>query len=238
MADSPEADSPEEVPEIEHEGALRPKLVAVKEQWARDGRALTGHSADPHSSGPVRDRLPPGQRLVQDWPVLDLGITPKVTAENWNLTVDGLVERPLSWRWADFQAQPQQSFQSDIHCVTTWSRYDNRWEGIGARRLLELAGPKPEARFVRFHAFDGYITNVALADFAGDDVLLATRWEGRPLSREHGGPVRVVLPRLYFWKSAKWVKRIELLAGDRKGYWELRGYHNHADPWAEERYSD
>ncbi|CAO3449401.1 sulfite oxidase-like oxidoreductase [Azospirillum largimobile] len=219
--------------EVEQEGAVRDKLVAAKEQWARDGRALTGHAADP-----ARDRLPPGQRLVTDWPVLDLGITPKVTTANWTLAVDGLVENPLSWTWEDFQAQPQESFVSDIHCVTTWSRYDNRWEGVSARRLLELARPKPEARFVVFHSFDGYTTNVALSDFDDDGVLLATTWEGQPISRDHGGPVRIVLPKLYFWKSAKWVKRIELLAGDRKGYWEVRGYNNHADPWLEERYSD
>lgn len=219
--------------EVEQEGAVRDKLVAAKEQWARDGRALTGHAADP-----ARDRLPPGQRLVTDWPVLDLGITPKVTTANWTLAVDGLVENRLSWSWDDFQAQPQESFVSDIHCVTTWSRYDNRWEGVSARRLLELARPKPEARFVVFHSFDGYTTNVALSDFDDDGVLLATNWEGQPISREHGGPVRIVLPKLYLWKSAKWVKRIELLAGDRKGYWEVRGYNNHADPWLEERYSD
>ena len=134
--------------EIGQEGAVRDKLVATKEQWARDGRALTGHAADP-----ARDRLPPGQRLVTDWPVLDLGITPKVTTANWTLAVDGLVENRLSWTWEDFQAQPQESFVSDIHCVTTWSRYDNRWEGVSARRLLELARPKPEARFVVFHSF-------------------------------------------------------------------------------------
>lgn len=232
MTDRPPP-TPDEAPDPGSEGAVRPKLVAAKEQWARDGRALTGAAADP-----ARDRLPPGQRLVEDWPVLDLGITPRVTEETWSLTVDGLVETPLSWRWADLQAQPQERVRSDIHCVTTWSRYDNLWEGVGARHLLGLVRPKPEARFVVFHSSDGYTTNVALADFAGADVMLATRWEGAPISRAHGGPVRIVLPALYFWKSAKWVKRIELLAGDRPGYWETRGYHNHADPWAEERYSD
>lgn len=227
------ADIPDETPDPGSEGAVRPKLVATKEQWARDGRALTGETADP-----ARDRLPPGQRLVEDWPVLDLGITPKVTPRTWSLIVDGLVDNPLSWRWDDVQAQPQEQFRSDIHCVTTWSRYDNRWEGVSARRLLALARPKPEARFVVFHASDGYTTNVALADFDDDGVLLATRWEDQPISHDHGGPVRIVLPKLYFWKSAKWVKRIEILEQDRPGYWEVRGYHNHADPWTEERYSD
>ncbi len=233
MADIPPANPPDATPDPGSEGAVRPKLVAAKEQWARDGRALTGRTADP-----ARDRLPPGQRLVEDWPVLDLGVTPKVSPENWSLTVDGLVDAPLSWRWADLQAQPQEAFRSDIHCVTTWSRYDNHWQGVSARHLLALARPKPEARFVVFHASDGYTTNVALADFDDDDVLLATGWQGQPISRDHGGPVRIVLPKLYFWKSAKWVKRIEILAQDRPGYWEVRGYHNHADPWTEERYSD
>ena len=125
---------------------------------------------------------------------------------------------------------------SDIHCVTAWSRYGNRWEGVSARHLLALVRPKPEARHVIFTSFDGYATNVALAEFAGEDTLLASHWEGEPLSREHGGPLRVVIPRLYFWKSAKWLKRIELSAEDRPGFWEVRGYHNHGDPWREERY--
>lgn len=233
MADTPPGTPDDEISDIDREGTARPKLIATKEQWARDGRALTGQTADP-----ARDRLPPGQRLVEDWPVLDLGITPKVTTGNWTLAVDGLVDAPLSWRWEDFQAQPQERFLSDIHCVTTWSRYDNQWEGVSARRLLALARPQPEARFVVFHSFDGYTTNVALEDFDDDGVLLATRWQGQPISRDHGGPVRIILPKLYLWKSAKWVKRIELLATDRPGYWEVRGYHNHADPWTEERYSE
>ncbi|AWK88070.1 sulfite oxidase-like oxidoreductase [Azospirillum thermophilum] len=233
--DRPGTGRHEEAPDdaVRTDGAVRDKLVAAKERWARDGRALTGTTADP-----ARDRLPPGQRLVEDWPVLDLGVQPRVTTGNWSLTVDGLVENPLRWSWDDFQAQPQERFLSDIHCVTTWSRYDNTWQGVSARHLLSVVRPKPEARFVLFHAYDGYTTNVALEDFAADDVLLATSWEGQPISRDHGGPVRVVVPKLYFWKSAKWVKRIELLAEDRKGYWEVRGYHNHADPWTEERYSD
>ncbi|MBP2293997.1 sulfite oxidase-like oxidoreductase [Azospirillum rugosum] len=219
--------------EIEKDGQIREKLVATKEKWAQEGRALTGHTADP-----ARERLPPGQRLVEDWPVLDLGVVPRVTTENWTLAVDGLVENPVTWRWADFQAQPQESFVSDIHCVTTWSRYDNRWEGVSARRLLSVVKPKPEARFVVCHSSDGYTTNLPLDAFADEDVLLATTWEGQPISRDHGGPVRVVVPKLYFWKSAKWVKRLEFVAEDRRGYWEVRGYHNEADPWKEERYSE
>lgn len=219
--------------EVEREGEIREKLVATKEAWARDGRALTGETADP-----AVERLPPGQRLVQDWPVLDLGILPKVDTGNWALTVDGLVENPVRWSWEDFRAQPAFTHVSDIHCVTTWSRYDNHWEGVSARHLLSVVRPKPEASHLLFHAYDGYTTNLPLSAFDDDDVLLASAWEGQPISRDHGGPVRVVVPKRYFWKSAKWVKRIELLASDRRGYWEVRGYHNEAHPWAEERYSE
>jgi len=210
---------------------LRPKLVASKERWARDGRLLTGHPAT------RRDRLPPGQRLVQDWPVLDLGVAPKVETERWRLAVDGLVENPLDWSWAEFLAQPQLRDRSDIHCVTAWSRFDNDWEGVAATHILALARPKPEARFVVLHSHDGYTTNLPLAAFDDDDVLLAHSWGGRPLPREHGGPVRAVVPKLYFWKSAKWVNRIELIAEDRSGFWEERGYHDRGNPWNEERYS-
>lgn len=219
--------------EIETDGRIREKLVATKEQWAREGRGLTGHTADP-----TRERLPPGQRLVEDWPVLDLGVLPRVTTDNWTLTVDGLVNQPLSWRWDELTAQPRETFLSDIHCVTSWSRYDNHWQGVGTRALLALAQPKAEARFVVCHASDGYTTNLPLDAFLAEDALLATHWEGQPISRDHGGPVRVVVPKLYFWKSAKWVKRLELIAEDRRGYWEVRGYHNEADPWQEQRYSE
>jgi DMSO/TMAO reductase YedYZ molybdopterin-dependent catalytic subunit len=211
---------------------MKEKLIATKEKWAREGRLLTGKSADP-----VRQRLPPGQREVKDWPVLDLGIHPMLPPSRWRLDVDGLVEHPMSWTWDDFSALPRTRAVSDIHCVTAWSRFDNRWEGVAARDLLALVGVKPEARHVVFHSFDGYTTNVPLADFAAPDVLLADRWEGEALTREHGGPVRVVIPKLYFWKSAKWLKRIELVAADRPGFWEERGYHNYGDPWQEERYS-
>lgn len=223
----------ERADEVGHDGTIREKLVATKESWARQGRGLTGETADP-----ARDRLPPGQRLTTDWPVLDLGVVPRVDKSNWQLTVDGLVENPVAWRWDDLTAQPLFRSLSDIHCVTTWSRYDNHWEGVSARHLLSVVRPKPEAAHVVFHSFDGYTTNIPLDAFDDDDVLLATTWEGEPISRDHGGPVRVIVPKLYFWKSAKWVKRIEFVTEDRKGYWEVRGYHNAADPWKEERYSE
>lgn len=209
----------------------REKLIARKQDWARDGRLLTGTTADPG-----RVRLPPGQRRVADWPVLDLGIQPEVTADKFRLDVDGAVENPLSLTLEAFMALPQAESVSDMHCVTQWSNYDNHWRGVAAHALLDLAQPRAAARHVIFHAHDGYTTNVRLDQFDQPDVFLVHNWNGRPISRQHGGPVRVLIPRLYLWKSAKWVRRIELAANDRPGFWETRGYHNNADPWAEERY--
>jgi DMSO/TMAO reductase YedYZ molybdopterin-dependent catalytic subunit len=133
-------------------------------------------------------------------------------------------------------ALPQADSVSDIHCVTQWSRYDNAWRGVAARTLLAMVEPLPAARHVMLHGFDGYETNIRLDQFDAPDVLLAHAWQGEALTRAHGGPVRVVIPRLYFWKSAKWIRRIEIMAADRPGFWERNGYHNNADPWTEERY--
>lgn len=194
-------------------GALRDKLVRAKEQWARDGRLLTGEISTPQAQ-----RLPPGQRLVQDFPVLDLGVQPDVKPARWRLRVEGLVEENVALDWDAFQSLPQREWVNDIHCVTAWSRYDNRWKGVAARDILMLARPLPEARFVVFHSYDGYTTNVPLEVFAAEEVLVAHSWNGAPLDRVHGGPARIVIPRYYFWKSAKWVTRIELLAEDRPGF--------------------
>ncbi len=193
-------------------------------------------AADRHAADPARDRLPPGQRLVRDWPVLDLGAEPNVTPEKFRLDFDGMVQNPLHLTLDDFMALPQADSVSDMHCVTQWSRYDNHWRGVAARTLLEMVQPKPEARHVVFHSHDGYTTNVRLDQFDQPDVFLVHLWEGKPITREHGGPVRMLIPRLYLWKSAKWVRRIELTGRDRPGFWEVRGYHNNADPWQEERY--
>jgi len=206
------------------------KLIAAKQGWARDGGLLTGTPAPP------AQRLPPGQRLVQTWPVLDIGADPGVSQHDWSLEISGLVENPLVWKWDAFATQPQRDFVSDIHCVTAWSRFDNRWRGVSMRHVLDLVRPAPQARFVVQHSFDGYTTNVPLEYFAADDVLLAHQWEGTPLSREHGGPARVILPKLYLWKSAKWLAKLEFVADDRAGFWETRGYHMRGDPWTEERY--
>jgi len=214
-------------------GKLKEKLVESKKRWAADGRLLTG-APDPRRA----QRLPPGQRQVSNWPVLDLGIQPEIPLDIWRITIDGLVENPTVWKWGDFTDEPMVRRTSDIHCVTAWSRYDNDWEGISARHLLSVVRPKPDAQHVIFHSYDTYTTNVPLADFDADDVLLAVKWNGAPISREHGGPVRVVMPRLYFWKSAKWIKRIEFSQHDKPGFWEVRGYHNYGDPWLEQRYDD
>lgn len=208
------------------------KLVRSKAQWAADKRLITGRPDLGHVN-----RLPPGQKEVKTWPVLDLGAQPDVAPERWRLRIGGQVETPLHWTLPEFMALPQQDFLSDIHCVTQWSRYDNHWRGVATKTLLDLVKPKPGAAHVLFTAYDGYTTNVKLSVFAEENVLLAHSWEGQPISREHGGPVRVVIPDWYLWKSAKWVTRIELVAVDQPGFWETRGYHNEGDPWAEQRYS-
>ncbi|WFU22731.1 sulfite oxidase-like oxidoreductase [Bradyrhizobium sp. CB1717] len=208
------------------------KLTRTKEKWAREGRFLTGKVTRPEDQ-----RLPPGQHLTKDWPVLDLGVMPPVSRERWRLDVYGAVENPVFWTYPEFTAQKQVQFTSDIHCVTTWSRYDNLWEGLATRELLAVCRPREDARFVVLHSYDGYTTNLALEDFAAEDALLAHSWSGQPLTEEHGGPVRLVVPHLYFWKSAKWLQAIEFVTEDAPGFWEVRGYHNRGDPWAEQRYS-
>ncbi|MBO6542436.1 MAG: sulfite oxidase-like oxidoreductase [Alphaproteobacteria bacterium] len=213
-------------------GQIKDKLILSKEKTAAQGRHLTGMP-----DAARLDRLPPGQHRVDKWPVLDLGVQPDVPKAQWRLTVDGAVENPVQWDWETFMAQPQESFVSDIHCVTTWSRYDNRWEGVAASHVLDLVKPLPSAKHLIFHAYDGYTTNVKLDVFREANVLLAHSWEGAPLSREHGAPVRVIIPRWYFWKSAKWIQRIEVSEVDKPGFWEVRGYNNEGDPWNEDRYS-
>jgi DMSO/TMAO reductase YedYZ molybdopterin-dependent catalytic subunit len=208
------------------------KLARTKRRWAEERRFLTGRTARPDT-----ERLPPGQHLVRDWPVLDLGEQPEIAHDDWRLTIDGAVEHSAVWTWEAFIGRPQTKSVSDIHCVTTWSRYDNAWEGVATRDLLDAVSPQPEARFVVLHSYDDYTTNLTLEDFASQDALLAHSWEGAPLTTAHGGPVRLIIPHLYFWKSAKWLKRIELRVRDEPGLWEANGYHNRGDPWQEQRYS-
>lgn len=208
------------------------KLTRTKRAWAEAGKFLTGKAARPEA-----DRLPPGQHLVTDWPVLDLGVEPEVPLATWRLQISGFAANPGALSWDDFNALPQQTRRSDIHCVTTWSRYDNDWQGVTVRELLDHVQPLPMAKFVLLTSHDGYTTNLPLADFAAEDAMLATHWQGQPLTRAHGGPMRLVVPHLYFWKSAKWLKGIEFIGADRAGFWERNGYHMRGDPWHEERYS-
>jgi len=194
--------------------------------------------ADTYDSPKQEPRLPPGQVRTDKWPVLHYGSVPGVDLEQWDFRVYGLVERPVRWTWQEFSALPRVAVRSDIHCVTRWSRFDNLWQGVAIREVLARVGPKPEAVFAIVHAEQGYTTNLPLAELDHDDVLLADRHDGEPLAPEHGWPLRLVVPRRYFWKSAKWVRGIELTADDRPGFWEQNGYHNDADPWKEERFSD
>lgn len=208
------------------------KLTKTKSRWAELGKFLTSQTTRPEDA-----RLPPGQHLVKTWPILDLGQTPRVPKEVWRLDIVGEVEHPTTWDFAGLMAQPQVSKVTDIHCVTSWSRYDNRWDGVSTRQLIDAVGVKAEARFVLLTSNDGYTTNMTIEDFAHPDAMVVHSWEGKPLELDHGGPVRLVVPHLYFWKSPKWLRRIEFATGDHLGFWEIRGYHNHADPWKEERYS-
>lgn len=186
----------------------------------------------------LNERIPAGQKLVTNFPMLDLGIRPDVTTENWSLRVHGLVEKELNLDWQSFRQLPQCKDVSDFHCVTRWSMLDVPWEGVWARDLVMLAGPLEAARHVTLHGYDGYTTNIPLEALLDDDVVIAHSAFGKPLDMEHGGPVRLVVPKRYAWKSAKWLKAIELHAEDRPGFWEARGYHNEADPWLEQRFSE
>ena len=212
---------------------LRQKLIESKKERARSSRLLTEEKLTRE-----RKRLPPGQRLVREWPVLDLGVTPKITKEKWRLRVDGLVEKRLILRWEDFLALPQIELTSDIHCVTGWSRFNNRWKGVSTKHLVLMVKVAKEATHCILHCTDGYTANVLIDRFRADDVILAHSWNGAPLTSAHGGPLRVVLPQWYFWKSAKWIRRIEFVSADRPGFWESRGYHNDGNPWNEERYQE
>jgi len=183
-------------------------------------------------------RVPAGQTEVKNFPRLDLGIVPDVTAQSWRLRVYGLVENELNLDWAAFQAMNQVTDVSDFHCVTRWSQLDMDWQGVRAQDFLALAQPKSSAKFVTLHSYDGYTTNLPLEALLDDDVIIAHSVLGAPLTAAHGGPVRLVVPKRYAWKSAKWLEAIEIHEFDKPGFWEVRGYHNDADPWLEQRFSD
>lgn len=199
--------------------------------------ALAKRGAKPSKTN-ANERIPAGQTEVKNFPRLDLGICPDVTTRNWRLRVYGMVENELNIDWAAFRAMPQVTDVSDFHCVTRWSQLDMDWQGVLARDLIALAQPKEAAKFVTLHSYDGYTTNLPLTALLDDDVIIAHSVLGAPLTLEHGGPVRLVVPKRYAWKSAKWLKAIEVHEFDRPGFWEVRGYHNEADPWREERFSE
>ena len=184
----------------------------------------------------TRPRLPPGQVVTRKWPVLHYGAVPGVDLAAWRFRVRGAVERPLEIGWEELNALPRREVACDIHCVTRWSRYDNVFGGVAAQELLRRAGVRPEGRFVLVHAEHGFTTNLPLEDLDRPDNLLALTHDGEPLTPEHGGPVRLLVPHLYFWKSAKWVRGFEILEEDYPGFWEQNGYHMRGDPWSEERF--
>ncbi|WP_376793744.1 sulfite oxidase-like oxidoreductase [Thermogemmatispora sp.] len=182
-----------------------------------------------------QDRLPPGQYLTKKWPVLSYERTPSFPPD-WRLKITGEVEHPFELTWEEFLALPRVTITTDIHCVTTWSRFDNTWEGVHIREILKRARPLPTAKYVMAHSWTGYTTNMPLSSLDDDDVLIALKHDGKDLEPDHGGPVRLVVPKLYFYKSAKWLDGLEFMAEDRPGFWEMRGYHNRGNPWEEERY--
>jgi DMSO/TMAO reductase YedYZ molybdopterin-dependent catalytic subunit len=183
------------------------------------------------------NRLPPGQSRTVKWPVLDSGGPPQLATLQWSLSVLGLVKRPTQWTWNEFQALPRTRVLADFHCVTRWSQLDNLWEGVATLEIERRVEISPEAKFVLVHGYDNdWTTNMPLEAFLAEDALLADTRNGEPLSIEHGGPLRLIIPRLYAWKSAKWIRAIEFLSEDEAGFWEREGYHMNGDPWREERF--
>ena len=181
-------------------------------------------------------RLPPGQYLTNDFPVLSAGPTPHIPLEKWTFSLDGLVKLKVSWNWEQFLQLPSQRFQVDISCVTKWTKLDMVWEGVSVDTLLEHAELDPQAHFVIAYSHEGYTTNLPLNEIVNGKAFIAYKYDGKPLAPEHGGPARLVVPALYFWKSAKWVAGLRFSETDKPGFWESAGYNNHGDPWKEERY--
>jgi len=232
----------------------RPDLLARRQEYIRRQIALDKgvnvqfRGQPTQGSGPANrhgmPQLPVGQHEVKNWPVLDLGELPRVDLKDWKLEVTGRCENPFTLSWDEFMQLPQVEDVSDFHCVTTWSRYNNHWKGVRFSTIAERAVPTSDAKYVLCTGYDfmpgsyiPYTTNLPLARAVEDDVLLVHTWEGAPLPREHGGPCRMITPKLYAWKGAKWIRKIEFLAGDQKGFWEVRGYSNSAEPWFNDRYS-
>ena len=183
-------------------------------------------------------RLPPGQHVVTDFPVLSAGPTPRVSTEDWSFALKVGPRVVAKWNWAELNALPQTKMTRDIHCVTTWSKFNTFWEGVLIDDLLAEAGLEAPTAYTLAHSYEGYSTNLPAADLLGGKAMVATSYAGRPLAAEHGGPARLLVPHLYFWKSAKWVNALQFTARDELGFWELRGYHRYGDPWREQRYTN
>jgi DMSO/TMAO reductase YedYZ molybdopterin-dependent catalytic subunit len=197
-------------------------------------RGFTGRPrlADPEN------RIPPGQHVVYDFPVLSAGPTPRIPLDQWRFSLKVGPEKITAWNWAEFNALPKTKKTRDIHCVTTWSKLNTSWEGVLIDDILAQAGIEPPTDFVLAHSHGGYSTNLPVADVTGGRAMVALRYEGQPLEPDHGGPARLLVPHLYFWKSAKWVNAIQFTKRNEPGFWELRGYHIYGDPWREQRYTD
>jgi DMSO/TMAO reductase YedYZ molybdopterin-dependent catalytic subunit len=185
----------------------------------------------------VASRLPPGQYLEKGFPVLSAGPTPRVETATWRFTLKHGPKPLAAWSWEEFNRLPKTTVKRDIHCVTKWSKFDTNWEGVSFDDILAAAGITAPTGFVLAHSFDGYSTNVPVEDLAGGKAMVATAYEGRPLAPDHGGPARLLVPHLYFWKSAKWVNGLQFTERDEPGFWELRGYHIYGDPWREQRFT-
>lgn len=196
-------------------------------------RGFQGRRTEAHT----QNRLPPGQHLVSDYPVLSAGPTPFVVHANWKLSMEGLVQEPITWSWDEFMQLPSQEFVVDIHCVTSWTKLDTHWRGVSLDTLLEHVTLDPRARFITAYSYGDYTTNLPIDEVINGQAFVAYEYEGKPLAPEHGGLARLVVPHLYFWKSAKWIRGFRFMENDRRGFWESLGYNNHGDPWKEERYS-
>lgn len=193
-------------------------------------RGFMGRRRDPE----LARRLPPGQYVTDDFPVLSAGPTPRTPEAQWDFVVSGAVETPQHWSWAEFRTLPRELITADIHCVTKWSKFDTKWEGIALKTILDAA--KPQAQYVLVFCDGGYTTNLPLADVLNGQAWIVDTYDGTPLPSEHGGPARLLVPHLYFWKSAKWARGLRIVADNEPGFWESLGYHNYGDPWQEQRY--
>jgi DMSO/TMAO reductase YedYZ molybdopterin-dependent catalytic subunit len=198
-------------------------------------RGFVGKRREPEAA--KANRVPPGQYITRDFPVLSAGPTPRVSLAQWKFSLEGLVKEPVNWTWEEFLKLPAQTYVVDISCVTKWTKLDMKWKGVSVDTLLEHVELDPRAKYIIAFSVDGYTTNLPLPDAINGQAFVAYEYDDKPLAPEHGGPARLVVPHLYFWKSAKWVSGLRFVEKDKSGFWESAGYNNHGDPWKEERYS-